>query len=276
VRRRCRLAATLVLVTLVVGSGCRGSTVTDAPTQSGAIVRHGTVPMTQGDRTYRAYIPSSLSTTGPTPLVLALHGSGGDADSFAPVSGFDLLAERARFVAVYPDGYEQSWNAGRCCGPAVMRGSGDVAFIGKLLDVFLADPKLHIDPKAVYVSGFSLGGMMTYRLGCELSERIAAIGVVSGVLAYDSCQPKRAVPLLHIHGTSDHVVPYEGQSPPDGLQSAPASVAEWRRLCPVADVELLTIEGGGHVWPRDIGNSPSLSGTRAADSLWQFFASHRM
>jgi polyhydroxybutyrate depolymerase len=274
--RHRRIATALVLVTLFAIPGCRGATVTDARTPTGAIIRHGTVPMTQGDRTYRAYIPTSLSTTDPTPLILALHGSGGDADSFAPVTGFDGLAESARFVVVYPDGYEQSWNAGRCCGPAVTRGSGDVAFIAKLLDVFLADPKLHIDPRAIYVSGFSLGGMMTYRLGCELSERIAAIGLVSGVLAYETCQPTRAVPLLHIHGTSDHVVPYEGQSPPDGLASAPASVAKWRTLCPGVDVQLLTIDGGGHVWPRDIGHSPSLSGIRAADSFWQFFASHRM
>lgn len=255
---------------------CRSATVSDTSTPSGAIVRHGTVPMTQGDRTYRAYIPSSRSATSPMGLVFALHGSGGDADSFAPVTGFDALAETAHFVAVYPNGYEQSWNAGRCCGPAVMQGSGDVAFIGKLIDLLLADPTLHIDPKAIYVSGFSLGGMMTYRLGCELSERIAAIGVVSGALAYTDCRPSRPVPLLHIHGTSDHVVPYEGQSPPDGLPSAPASVARWQALCPGVDVQLLTIDGGGHVWPRDIGNSPSLSGIRAADSLWRFFAAHRL
>ena len=272
-----RRPAGLLIIALTASfalSACASPHATDTIAANGAVVRHGTIPSNQGDRSYRAYIPKSLAPNG-NALVIALHGSGGDADSFAPVTGFDALAETGHFVAVYPDGYHQTWNAGRCCGDAVIQGSGDVAFIRGLIELFEADPTLHIDPAAIYVSGFSLGGMMAYRIGCELADRIAAIGVVSGVLVYESCQPSRSVPLVHIHGTSDHVVPYEGQTPPDGLPSVAISIARWESLSPGVDVQLITIDGGGHIWPRDVGNSPSLSGIRAADVLWQFFRDHR-
>ena len=262
------------LVTAFVLSGCAQSRYSDNTASNGATVRHGSLALSDGERTYRAYIPASLSSSVRPPLLFALHGASGDGDSFAPVIGLDALAEANGFIAVYPDGYHQTWNAGRCCGDAVIQGAGDVAFIRALINTFEADARLHVDPNAIFVSGFSLGGMMAYRLGCELSDRIAAIGVVSGVLVYDRCAPQRPVPLLHIHGTSDHVVPYEGQSPPDGLPSVATSIERWRALSPGVDVQLVTIDGGGHVWPRDIGGS-SLSGIRASDSLWAFFAAHR-
>jgi polyhydroxybutyrate depolymerase len=130
-------------------------------------------------------------------------------------------------------------------------------------------------PNAIFASGFWNGGMMAYRLGCELSDRIAAIGVVSGVLVYERCASGRPVTLLHIHGTNDHVVPYAGQTSPDGLPSVAKSIERWRALSPGVDVQLVTIDGGGHVWPRDIGGAPSTSGIRASDARWSFFTSHR-
>lgn len=275
-RARHPAIATLLAFAIAVGllPACAQSGYSDVPTAGGAAVRHGHVVIGGSERTYRAYIPASLSSTRAAPLVFALHGASGDGDSFAAVIGFDALAETNQFIAIYPDGYHQTWNAGRCCGDAVTQGAGDVAFIRALIDAFEAQPQLHVDPKAVFVSGFSLGGMMAYRLGCELADRVAAVGVVSGVLVYTPCAPQRPVPLLHVHGTSDHVVPYEGQSPPDGLPSVTRSIERWRELSPGVDVQLLTIEGGGHVWPRDIGGSPSMSGIRASDSLWAFFSAH--
>lgn len=256
-------------------SACSRSTYADVAGPNGATVRHGTLALADGGRTYRAYIPAAQPRSGGVALVFALHGASGDADSFAPVTGFDTLADENGFIVIYPDGYHQTWNAGRCCGDAVMHGASDVAFIRALIDTFTSDTRLHVDSGAIFVSGFSLGGMMAYRLGCELADRVAAIGVVSGALVYERCAPTRPVPLLHVHGTSDHVVPYEGQAPPDGLPSVASSIERWHALSPGADVQLVTIAGGGHVWPRDIGGAPSTSGVRAADALWSFFATHR-
>lgn len=250
-----------------------GPSHTDAPGSGGTIVRQGSIPSQLGDRTYRAYLPASLDRSAPTALVFVLHGAGEDAALMATMTGFDELAERAGFIAVYPEGYHGTWNAGRCCGDAVTSGAQDVRFIADLLNELEADRSFRVDAARVYAAGFSVGGHMAYRLGCDLGDRIAAIGVVAGVLIDENCHPARPVPLLHIHGTSDHVVPYEGQSPPNGLPSVAASAQRWRTLNPGADVQLLTVPNGGHVWFRAIGGSPSLN-IEATPELWEFFLGH--
>jgi polyhydroxybutyrate depolymerase len=164
-----------------------------------------------------------------------------------------------------------------------------------------------IDPQRVYAAGFSNGGMFALRLACALSERIAALGVVSGVMAEPvlaNCAPGRPVPVVLIHGTADADLPWEGKS---DLASVPETVAAWVRLngcrampaieswdreqdgtairreryggcTPGSSVELYAVEEGGHRWP---GGSALwqywLSGKRseeldAGQVLWRFFA----
>ena len=86
----------------------------------------------------------------------------------------------------------------------------DVRFISDLIDKLQQD--YVIDPTRIYVNGLSNGGGMTYLLACELSERIAAVGSVSGAYLYplEDCQPERPVPLIAFHGTADPIVPFIG------------------------------------------------------------------
>ena len=176
-------------------------------------------------RTFRLYVPASLDPSTPAPLLVALHGGLGTSAQFEANSGFDGLAESNRFVVVYPDGIgarpdgpgPQTWNGGYCCGPAARVGVDDVDFVRQLIDRL--DAELSIDPARTFVAGHSNGAIMAYRLACELSDRIAAIGVQAGSLGADGCAPSRPVSVIHLHGTADTNHPIDG-GPGTGVASA--------------------------------------------------------
>jgi polyhydroxybutyrate depolymerase len=147
----------------------------------------------------------------------------------------------------------------------------------------------------------SNGAFLSHRLGCELSARFASIGAVAGVVGIDNCNPTRPLPVFHVHGTSDLVIPFAGGGPNNsepvattidrwkqrnGCTAAPVTVHDQGDAkCVVyggctngADVELCTIDGGGHQWPG--GESLGiLNGTKsdnldATGAAWSFFVAH--
>lgn len=149
------------------------------------------------------------------PIVIALHGTGGSAKQMESSYGLDEEANRKGFVVVYPDGVRsdgplgiRTWNAGMCCDFAMENNVDDVAFMDKLIDQLVTDYR--IDDRRIYVTGMSNGGMMAYRLACELSPRIAAIAPVSSTMMTAQCDPGRAIPILHIHSILDKKIPYSG------------------------------------------------------------------
>jgi polyhydroxybutyrate depolymerase len=94
-----------------------------------------------------------------------------------------------------------TFNGGNCCGQAAATGVDDVEFTRRLLDELAA--VVTIDPKRVFATGMSNGGIMAYRLASELSDRIAAIAPVSGPMGTKTCAPRRPVSVIHFHGTDD-------------------------------------------------------------------------
>jgi polyhydroxybutyrate depolymerase len=166
-------------------------------------------------RTYRVYVPANLPAH-PAPLLIALHGGTGSNTQFERNSGFDALAERFGFIVVYPNGVGtgvneaslRTWNAGMCCGPAVQKRVDDVGFIRQLIGTI--EVGFPIDRTRVFAAGHSNGGFMAYRLACELSDHIAAVGIQSGGFGLLKCAPAHPVSLLHIHGTADTNVPIDG------------------------------------------------------------------
>jgi polyhydroxybutyrate depolymerase len=181
------------------------------------------------------------------------------------VTGMDADASARGAIVVYPEGVGGTWQAGVCCNDAG-EDIDDVGFTAALLDVLEAT--FCVDVDRVYATGLSNGGFMAHHLACRLADRITAIAAVSGPEGSPGCNPGRAVPVLHIHGTADNVVPYNGYG---GFVSAPATFDGWaerngcattttttyqrgdvrceRRDGCAAPVELCTIEGGGHQWP---------------------------
>ncbi len=89
------------------------------------------------------------------------------------------MAAAQGIAVAYPDGIGGSWNAGGCCGQAEADDLDDVGFILALVDELVAS--YSIDPDRVYLTGFSNGGLLAYRLACE-SDRFAAIAPVGATL----------------------------------------------------------------------------------------------
>lgn len=241
---------------------------------------------------------SGIDPAAPAPLVMVFHGFLENGDGIEHITKMTEAADARGFLVVYPEGLNESWNAGACCGTSASGGVDDVAFVDAMLD----DIEAHhcVDPKRVYAAGFSNGGMLAHRLACESSERIAAIGPVSGTLAIDVCAPSRPVPVMHFHGTSDFVVAYangglsgaqgvdetmNGWAARNGCAASPHTVFQqgdatcdaWSPCLVGADVVRCKLQGGGHQWPG--GNSAGPGGTinmdiAASDAMLDFFEQH--
>jgi polyhydroxybutyrate depolymerase len=257
------------------------------------------------ERTWRVYVPQSLPAGMAAPLVIGLHGGTGSAAQFENTTRMDAQAEAGRFIAVYPDGtgVAQTWNGGACCGYAVRNEVDDVSFIGALLDRLTAD--YPIDWTRVYATGHSNGAILSLRLGCELSDRIAAVGAVAGSLEVPGCAPSQPVAVLLIHGDADESHPIGGGTGPDSIAGVPfnsaANTMETMRTamgcsaetaesvdgaitttnwtgCPHGiAVELQVIAGASHSWP---GGKPTLVGGQPSQALdataavWQFMSQY--
>lgn len=163
-------------------------------------------------RKYQVHLPPNYDSKNKYPVVLALHGGGGNAASFRIQTKLDSVADLFNFIVVYPEGTAAignslTWNSGNCCGYAQNNNVDDVGFIEKLLDTL---PFLYgVDKSRIYATGFSNGAAMCYRLACEIPERLAAIAPVSCTIGVDKL-PNRPVPLFHIHGMKDNNAPYGG------------------------------------------------------------------
>lgn len=168
-------------------------------------------------RTYIVHIPSSYDKSVQRPLVIALHGRGGNGASMILLThkGLNKMADKDGFIIVYPDGIELNWNDGRMDEEVNDRAHrdniDDVGFVSALIDSMISG--YNIDPKRVYVTGISNGAIMSYRLACELSHKITAIAPVDGnipSMLYPTCSPSGPVSVLAINNTDDPLVPYEG------------------------------------------------------------------
>ena len=231
-------------------------------------------------RTYRLHVPASFGSAKRAPLVVVLHGASGNAARVELRYHWDALADRLGFFVAYPQGIDDRWNAS--FDP---HGADDVGFLTDLMDHLVhAFP---IDSRRVFVTGMSNGGAMTYRMGCVLSDRIAAIAPVE---AWNpGCRPRGPVSLVAVHGLADHQVSFAraqqsvtGWRDDDGCRINPqvqraGSVTRsmWMRCARGTFVQFYAIAGSGHEWP---GSWPPLPGhdfpSRALDAtavIWAAF-----
>lgn len=161
-----------------------------------------------GERSYLLHVPPGL--TGPAPLLLALHGGGGNAAQFERWTRFSALADQAGFLVAYPEGIGHNWNDGRqdVQARAFQEKVDDVAFLRAVVDdVARQHP---VDRARVYATGVSNGGFMSARLGIEAPDLVAAIAPVVGGIAEGLPAPTHPVAVLIIQGTEDPLVPYGG------------------------------------------------------------------
>ena len=268
-----------LLGVLLVVSACAPSGATAAPFTPGTSVH--TITVGGVDRGYRLYIPAGLSPAAS--LVVMLHGWTGSAEQAERQYGWNELADSAKFVVAYPDGLGESWNSGGCCGQASDDGVDDIGFItAAVRDI--AD-NVGIDPARIYAAGISNGGMMAYKLACNTAV-FAAIGP-DAATQLEACPAPRPMSVLHIHGTDDRLIRYDGEpgtvvpiktpTPPDvnafwrtvDQCQPPATTVDGELTTSLAEcpsgrsVELITVAGGGHDWP-----------SFATQRMWDFFAAH--
>jgi polyhydroxybutyrate depolymerase len=261
------------------------------------------------DRTYLLYVPSTYHPGHPVPLVLVFHGAGASPRSMARHTGFSALAEREGFVVAYPAGLGRRWNDGRGFGVR----HDDVGFVRALLDTL--GRQLSIDVRRIYATGISNGAMFSYRLACDLPGVFAAIAPVAGAMPaalVPACEHATPVALAAFQGTADPLVPYGGGGVAvrrGQVLSAERSVGVWAASAGCAaqpsvtaepdrapsdgmrvrvsaysgcrdrrDVELYTVERGGHTWPGGPASGRRVGRvTRDIDAtatIWSFFSEH--
>jgi polyhydroxybutyrate depolymerase len=260
-------------------------------------------------RVYYLHEPANCTNPAPVPvpLVIVLHGAGNDGCDAARMTKMNDKSDDEGFLVAYPNGtgwcWNRTWNARLCCDPARACGVNDVGFIEAVLDEIEAGH--NVDPKRIYVTGFSNGAMMAHVAACHLADRIAAIAPVAGPMEPSACSPA-PVSVIAFHGDADQRVRYDGgQFPPSiGGQSYPSVqdvVNFWRthNHCTTSlppqqtgsvrieahtggddgtDVVLYTILGGNHSWPGgqqvSLLGQPPTQAESATDRIWEFFAQH--
>jgi len=263
-------------------------------------------------RDYLLNLPPNYNDSNNFPLVIALHGTGGSADQMERDYKLTTKSNSAGFIIVYPEGVRsdgklgiRTWNAGGCCDFAMEHNIDDVKYIRLLMQKLTTSYK--INPKKIYATGMSNGAMMVYRLGCELSDQLAAIAPVSGTLmTTQPCTPVRKVPVLHIHSVLDTKVPYTGgyglanyYFPPvdsslrvwagiNGCGQAPQVVTDatlythtqYAGCTNNTTVQLYLTKDGGHSWPGGLPARPNADAPSTAfsatDLIWDFFKLHSL
>lgn len=160
-------------------------------------------------RKYILQVPSGLTAGAALAVVVDLHGAGGSGSQQKGMSGFSALADKEKFLAVFPDGVDGYWNVDdTCCGTAGKEKVDDVGFIKAVLAKLQTD--ICVDAKRIYVTGFSNGGGLTHRMGCEAADIVAAIAPAATDLRTQPCNAARPVSMMEIKGMADSLEPYEG------------------------------------------------------------------
>jgi len=233
------------------------------------------------NRQYIVYVPGSYSAITPAPLLFAFHGGSGFANSFMNnEADFRSIADTAGFILVYPqaladpnDGGSTNWLHKE---PTNHK---DQFFVEALIDTLSSE--YSIDNDRVYICGYSLGGMFSYELACQINNRIAAMSSVAGAAflgAFTYCNLSHPTAVLSICGTDDDIHPYNDTN---GWYFSVADINNYwssynnTDLLPLVDqlpdintldnsyveryswingdgcvsVEELKINGGGHDWP---------------------------
>ncbi|MBL6979963.1 MAG: prolyl oligopeptidase family serine peptidase [Anaerolineales bacterium] len=254
------------------------------------------------DRTFKLHVPPSYQTDTPMPLVLVFHGRGSNAFDAENYIQFNPLANQQGFIVAYPQavGSPSTWED--LPESEALTEVNDIQFVQEFIDYLTS--QLSIDSQRIFAVGFSNGGGMVNRLGCDLSEKIAAIAPVAGTYYfYEDCQPNRPIPVISFHGLKDEIIPFEGTTHNEyvNVPYVPDWAAAWakRNACSPeaesdskggvinteiwtdcaedADVLLYSLALEAHNWPTTTfgggGFEPAIT---VNDLIWEFFDAHPM
>lgn len=221
------------------------------------------------DREMLVYVPQNLPDYAP--LVISMHGMNQDAEYQKGMAHWAEVADTARFAVVYPEGIDKGWD---------ISGDRDTRFIEAIIDYMFENHQ--INKNRVYLSGFSMGGMMTYHAVTIIPDKIAAMAPISGYNMGGAASCSRQIPVIHTHGTADDVVDYGGAEPYilkwveiDGCDPTPivqrpykgksnSELKTWKNYETGVEVALLTLDDKGH-WV-----SMDASSVLTSCEIWNF------
>ena len=304
-----RIGGVARIAALAIGAlllaGCASASADQPRGDDGTLADTHTLEVDGVERTYVAHVPEGAAAALPEtlPVLVVLHGAGGNGAKAETATGLSGLAKADNFIVVYPNGTlaadiegQLAWNADGCCAMPRRTNVDDVGFITAMLDD--VEQKFPVDASRIYFAGFSNGGMMSYRLSCELGDRVAGIAVISGAFNVSQCESDATTDVLIIHGTGDLTVPYRGGPTNertaarfgqwnnasvaqatqkwiqrDGCSRFPQTVIDGEITRATYDecddetkLEVITIAGGAHVWPL-----APVSGFDASETVVHFF-----
>lgn len=214
-----KLKTIIILLGLVINYACSkdDNILTEIPQeQNYPEIVNGTFEYQGNQRLYSLHIPDNFDGTESAPLVVFLHGGGGNAQSAQNFTNFNKTSEENGFLVLYPQAWFESepnsfvWADGRGLAPDNL-GINDVGFVNSL--VLQLKSVYNIDQSKIYLCGFSNGSFLTQKIAFESSGQFASIGTIGGTMSqelYDNGNPNRAIPMIYIFGTSDPLVPYDG------------------------------------------------------------------
>ena len=256
-------------------------------------------------RDYKIYVPAIYDGTTPVPLVFNFHGYGSDFIEQEQYGDFRAIADTANFILVHPNGTPDNFgtNSWNTFGNS---STNDIGFIANLIDSL--KQTYNIDTTAIYSTGMSNGGFMSYELACQLSERIAAVASVTGSITTSYlalCNAQHPMPVMQIHGTNDGTVDYNGTFIFEPIESV---INYWIQFnncdtnavfnaipdvvttdnCTAehyvypngnngVEVEFYKIINGGHSWPgAPINLNTTNMDFQANQEIWRFFRKYRL
>jgi polyhydroxybutyrate depolymerase len=271
--------------------GCTASLPKDVPSDPKTYKNKVDIRIMGSRSSYLVHVPPAYETRSSLPLVVAIHGAFETAKDMEARTGFSDLADQEGFVVVYPNGFGlfgllQHWNAGHCCGKAAADGIDDVGFLVEVI----ADLKkrLAIDPKRIYMVGFSNGGMLALRFAAEKTDTLSALATVAATIGSTTAgheplwrmpNPVAPLPQIFFHGLADEAIPAQGGISPkrggdqsflavddstdlwirnngcdpdpiiEDIRNGAVHIHTWQMCRQDAEVMLYLMENWGHVWP---------------------------
>jgi polyhydroxybutyrate depolymerase len=257
----------------------------DYPSGDAAAANYLTISNVQGQqglvRQYKVHVPPGYSSSTAMPALFCIHGLGQTAPMFCTDDGvaWPAKGDKEGFIVVMPNGYQNSWNGGTCCGQAASMGLDDVALMRAIFTE--VGKHVNIDLRRVYSTGLSTGGFLSYRLACQASDLFVAVAAAAGAVGTAAvgggmmstsdlmtCAPTNKVSVLDVHGTKDPLVPYSVQAPSLAILASSSGCASSTMpavvppsggdttcvtyagcpSCPLVEVTGCSIDGGGHCW----------------------------
>lgn len=273
--RRPRPAPAVVALALTALACCLSAAPASASCSLAAT--NGTVTRTLAGRTYQLHVPAGLTGPG-VPLLMSLHGAGSNGQQDELSTGWSQFADGNGLIVAYPN----AQGAGSGVWDPYMQGSPDVPFLRQVADDIAAG--WCIDPRRIYVDGWSNGAVMSQRVACDAGDRFAAVtsyggGSPTGATLAAPCRPSRPMPVGLFVGQYDFT--YAGLA---------SNVSEWQGYSgcgatPVHSVDAYgTLDtyacaGGAQVLARVVANTSHNwpFGVQADDQrarMWAFFQAH--